>query len=105
MYSIYLKSWWGKLSLILPALLLAAASVSAQTNVRGKVSDNTNAPLPGVSVKVKNSSTGVITDASGNYSISVPDNATLLFSYVGFVSQEVALNGRSSVNVTLVEDS
>jgi TonB-linked SusC/RagA family outer membrane protein len=57
--------------------------------------------LHGVSVSVKGSRTGTTTDATGNYAITVPDNATLVFSYVGYETKEVAVGGQSVVNVTL----
>ncbi len=57
--------------------------------------------LAGVSVSVKGSSLGTTTDASGNYALTVPDNTTLVFSYVGYESKEVAVSGRAVINVTL----
>ncbi|HEY2722845.1 MAG TPA: carboxypeptidase-like regulatory domain-containing protein, partial [Chitinophagaceae bacterium] len=57
--------------------------------------------LPGVSVSVKGGNVGTSTDATGRYSISVPDNATLVFSSVGYESKEVAVNGQTTLNVTL----
>lgn len=57
--------------------------------------------LAGVSVSVKGSTLGTTTDASGNFGITVPDNATLVFSYVGYDSKEVAVGGRTVINVTL----
>jgi TonB-linked SusC/RagA family outer membrane protein len=57
--------------------------------------------LHGVSVSVKGSRTGTITDATGNYAITVPDNATLVFSYVGYETKEVAVGAQSVINVTL----
>ncbi|MEQ9437897.1 MAG: TonB-dependent receptor [Cyclobacteriaceae bacterium] len=61
--------------------------------------------LPGVNILVKGSSMGTITDVEGKYSINVPDeNDTLVFSSIGYLTQEVAVNGRTIVNVTLTED-
>ncbi|WP_207535939.1 SusC/RagA family TonB-linked outer membrane protein [Desertivirga arenae] len=106
MRSRYATTWWIKLGLILPSLIFSVLTASAQVTVRGKVSDNTNAPLPGVSVKVKNTATGSSTDVNGNYSISVPaNNAILVFSFIGFKSQEVPVNGRSTINISLANDS
>ncbi len=74
-------------------------------NVKGKVSDNSGNPLPGVSVRLKGTTTGTITAGDGTYTLNVPDGkGVLAFSYVGFVKQEITLNGESTVNVTLVED-
>lgn len=69
--------------------------------VSGKVTDAAGEGIPGVSVTLKGSSVGTTTDATGNYSLSVPDNATLVFSSVGFTGFEEKVNGRSVINVTL----
>lgn len=71
--------------------------------VTGRVTNARGEPLAGVSVVVKGAATGTSTDGNGNYSIDVPANSTLVFSYVGFVSKEVMVTGRSSVNVILEE--
>jgi len=72
-----------------------------ETKVSGKVSSSLGEVLPGVTVKVKGSSLGTQTDASGNFSLTVPDNAILVFSYVGYVSQEISVSGRTSITVSL----
>lgn len=77
-----------------------------QKSVSGKVTDSSGATLPGVSVLVKGTTNGTITDADGNYSLSkVPDNATLQFSFVGMKSQEISVEGKASINITLIEES
>lgn len=74
--------------------------------VKGKVSDQGGVALSGVSIKLKGSNMGATTDANGLYSISVPNgNASLVFSYLGFISQDVAVGGRTTVNVELLEES
>jgi TonB-linked SusC/RagA family outer membrane protein len=73
--------------------------------VKGQVVDGTGQGLPGVSIKVKGSNIGTSTDAAGNYSFNFPANSILVFSYIGFVSQEIPMNGRSTINVTLLDDS
>lgn len=89
----------------IPAQLLAAPSADEQL-VTGLVSDETGAGLPGVSVVVKGTQRGTTTDATGQYKLSVPDGAvTLVFSFVGYVSQEVAVGNRQAVNVTLQVDN
>jgi len=75
-----------------------------RVDVRGKVIDVAGEALIGVSVRVKGSETGASTDVNGNFSLNAPDNATLVFTYIGYVTQEVAVNGRTTLNVTLVED-
>lgn len=74
--------------------------------VSGKVtSSEDGGGLPGVNILVKSSTTGTVTDANGNYSLSVPNETdTLVFSSIGYLSREVALQGRSTVNVALSED-
>lgn len=72
--------------------------------VTGTVSD-ANGPLPGASVVVKGTTTGTQTDFDGNYTINAESDATLVFSYVGFKSQEMAVDGQSTVNLTLEEDA
>jgi len=72
--------------------------------VTGTVSDS-NGPLPGASVVVKGTTTGTQTDFDGNYTIEAGSDATLVYSYVGFKTQEVAVNGQSSINVTMQEDA
>ncbi|MCW5515076.1 SusC/RagA family TonB-linked outer membrane protein [Muriicola sp. Z0-33] len=91
-------------SFILVGALLCFSMVEAQ-DVSGTVSDS-NGPLPGASVVVKGTTNGTQTDFDGNYSLSnVDSNATLVFSYIGFATQEVAVNGQSTINVTLQEDA
>lgn len=76
-----------------------------EVRVTGKVTSPTGEPIPGVSVSVKGSATGTSTDAAGNFAITVPDEATLVFSSVGFELQEVPINGRTTINVTLSEST
>lgn len=76
-----------------------------QTSVNGQVLDAGNNPLPGVTILVKGSSTGTTTDFDGNYSIDVNANDTLIFSYIGFVTQEVLVNNQTTINITLKEDT
>ncbi len=80
--------------------------VWAQSQVTGKVTDKAGSPLPGVTVLVKGTTTGTITDGSGYYSLSgIPKNATLVFSFVGMKTQEFQVGGRSSIAVTLEEET
>jgi len=77
-----------------------------QKSVSGKVTDNTGSPLPGVSVVVKGTTNGSITDGDGSYSLSnVPENATLQFSFVGMKGQEIAVGGKTTINITLEEET
>jgi TonB-linked SusC/RagA family outer membrane protein len=79
---------------------------SRQNAVSGVVTDAQGAPLPGVSVKLKGGTTATTTNNDGKYSIAIPDpNGTLVFSYIGFNSQEVLVAGRRTVDVKLAEES
>ncbi len=70
--------------------------------VSGRITDTTGVPLAGVSVYVKgNTSSGTTTDLHGRYILKVPDNSVLVFSMVGFDSQEISINGNRSIDVTL----
>jgi len=81
-------------------------STQQQKSVTGKVTDNTGAGLPGVSVVVKGTTTGVITDMDGKYTISkVPENAVLQFSFVGMKSQEITVGDKTTLNVTLADET
>lgn len=77
-----------------------------QAFVTGKVTDNKGQSLIGVSVRLKGGNIGSSTDANGQYSLTVPDGeGTLVFTYIGYITQEISLNSRSSVNVVLLEDA
>lgn len=73
----------------------------AFTEIRGRVTDDQGQPLAGVSVTVKGSNVGTTTDADGRFSINVTDGATLVFSYVGFVSGEQKISGFSALTISL----
>ena len=76
------------------------------SKVTGVVLDELGEPVIGVTVRVKNDKrNGTITNADGRYVISVSKNATLIFSYIGYRTQEVAVKGRNTVNVTLSPDA
>lgn len=77
-----------------------------QINVSGKVTDSSNSPLPGVTVVLKGTTQGTITDANGNYSLAnVSSDATMVFSFVGMRTQEIPVAGKTSVGVVMEEDA
>ncbi|HEY6975826.1 MAG TPA: TonB-dependent receptor [Chitinophagaceae bacterium] len=77
-------------------------SLYAQKNITGKVtSANDNKSLAGASVEIKGQAKGTTTDTGGNYSITAPDNAVLVFRYVGFADQEINVGGQSVINVAM----
>ncbi|MEP6803161.1 MAG: SusC/RagA family TonB-linked outer membrane protein, partial [Flavobacterium sp.] len=77
---------------------------NAQTKVTGTVSDS-NGPIPGANVNLKGTKNGVSTGFDGTYSITVPANGVLVFSFIGLKNKEIAVNGQSQINANLQEDS
>ncbi|BDU27532.1 TonB-dependent receptor [Flavobacterium sp. GSB-24] len=82
-------------------LLLTSNFITAQVKVSGTVSDEKGLSIPGANVSVAGSKATVSTDFDGKYSIDVPANSTLLFSFIGFATQKVAVDGKSTINVIL----
>ncbi|MBQ0736360.1 SusC/RagA family TonB-linked outer membrane protein [Aquimarina celericrescens] len=78
---------------------------SVQSLISGTVTDGNGSPLPGASVLVKGTSIGASTDFDGNYSIQASTNDILVFSYIGFIAQEVPVGSRTTINITLEEDA
>ncbi|MBT8322611.1 MAG: TonB-dependent receptor [Eudoraea sp.] len=76
-----------------------------QNTVSGTITDNLGAPLPGASIVQKGTTNGTQTDFDGNYTIDVPGDAVLVISYIGFSTQEIAVQGRSTINVQLEESA
>ena len=76
-----------------------------QSTITGSVIDATGTPLPGANVLVKGTTNGTQTDFDGNYSIEADSDAILVFSYIGFSTQEIAVDGNSIIDVSLTEDA
>lgn len=103
----YLKNklqWVGQMFWLL--LLFSTNALMAQSvqhTVAGNITSSEDGmPLPGVSIVLQGTSQGVTSDFDGNYSINVPNgNGTLIFSYLGFESQQLAVNGKTTINVTM----
>lgn len=97
-----------KSKLLLISFLLFQAILFAQNNttISGTVLDSQGQPLPGANVVLKGTTTGTQTDFDGNYSLdNVPGNGILVFSYIGYLTQELPINNRNSLDVTLQEDT
>ena len=88
-------------------LIIGTISVYAANPIKGTVNDEKgNTPLIGVSVLVEGTTTGTITDFNGNFSMEVPSpNSVLVFSYIGYISQKVSVNGQSNLKIVLTEDT
>lgn len=103
-YFIASRSKYLKCFGFLILMFLLSFNVSAQVTVTGTVSD-ANGPIPGANVNLKGTKSGTSTSFDGNYSISVPSNSVLVFSFIGFKNKEVAVNGQTKINVLLEEDT
>lgn len=82
----------------------SALLVQSQQTVTGKVTDIDGLSMPGVSIVVEGTTTGTITDAEGRYSITAPSDGTLVFSFIGYLTEQLAINGRSVIDLVLVQD-
>src|SRR5690554_6745062 len=95
------------LHLIFSNLLFLAPSYAqdvSDTAITGTVSDVTGEPLPGVNILIEGTETGTVTNGEGNYSISAPEGATLVFSFLGYGPQRIVVEDQSSIDVTLQEE-
>ena len=94
-------------SFIISALLICCCHLSwAQQVITGTVTDQSQQPLPGVTVLLKGTSTGTATDPAGKYSLRVPDGTgTLVFSFIGFTTKEVPVNNQTTINTSLAADT
>ncbi len=109
---IYLAAWL----LIVPFVRVSASEYSLQMNIenkqqpqniiKGQVTDQSGAPIPGVSVVVKGTTTGTTTDIDGNFSFEIPSDARILvFSFVGMKKQEISIGSKTAFNITLEEET
>lgn len=98
-----MKKFFTKFSVLtLFCLLLLNVAYAQNVTVKGVVKDETGTTIPSASILVKGTTNGVQTDVNGNYSISAPSNSTLVFSFIGYASQEIAISGKTTINVTLL---
>ncbi|TLU90728.1 SusC/RagA family TonB-linked outer membrane protein [Dyadobacter sediminis] len=89
----------------LSMVMASLAGVYAQNVIKGKVQDDTGVALPGVSVVVKGTTAGTVTDNDGLYSIAAEKNGTLVFSFIGYLTKEMSVGNQSSMDVTLISDT
>ena len=96
-----------KFNVMLTLLLALVVQIgfAQNKNVSGTVSDDSGLPLPGATVIVEGTATGVSTDFDGNYSISVSEGDVLVFSYVGYATQSQTVGASNTINVTMAQDN
>ncbi|MFD1628865.1 SusC/RagA family TonB-linked outer membrane protein [Pseudopedobacter beijingensis] len=93
------------LLLFIMAISVLPYGAFAQINLRGKVLDEAGQPLPGAAVKLKNGTSGTLTGANGDFEIKAPSsNVIIVVSYIGYISQEISVAGKTNVTVTLNPD-
>src|SRR5215217_348315 len=91
---------------ILLGILFYLPMLGQQTSIKGVVKDaKTGMPLPGVSVLIKSTTKGTSTDLDGNYNIQIDSKETLQFSYIGYKTIESSANGKTTINISLNEES
>ena len=91
--------------LLMMLMVFATFSQAIAQNIKGKISDENGDGLPGVNILVKGTNVGAITDAKGMYALNAAKNAILVITYVGFNSKEVAVNGRTAIDIGLTADN
>lgn len=97
--------YFKPLGLLLLFCLIPLWSIAQNITVKGVVKDNIGESVIGVNVTEKGTTNGIITDLDGNFSLTVQKNATLVISYIGYVTQEIAVKGNTQFNIILKEDS
>ena len=95
------QNLFKKMSLIFGAMLIVAVTWAQETTVSGTVTDETGQPLPGVTVVVQGTSVGTVTNDDGEYSITVPSGAVLLFRFVGMETREMEVGNNQNIDVEL----
>lgn len=81
-----------------------SVNTEQQNRVTGKIIGPEGTPMPGVNIIEKGTNNGTVTDLNGNYSISVAEDAVLVFSFIGYLTEEIAVNGQTTIDITMVED-
>lgn len=102
----YFKKFFKKMSLCFILVIFTATAWAQQRTINGTVADEKNEPLPGVAIVVKGTTQGTVTGSDGNYTISnVPSDATLVFTFVGMKTQEIAVGNQASINIVMEEET
>ena len=100
-----LKSLTKRAALTVLSSMLCLVAFAQNHQVTGTIRDAAGEPMIGVNVLEKGTTNGTITDFDGNYSLSVNGDGTLVFSYIGFQSQEIAVANKTKIDVTMAEDT
>jgi Ca-activated chloride channel family protein len=90
--------------MLISVLILSLVSAKSALMVTGVVTDTQGSPIPGVNVVVKGTQNGTVTDINGTFSLSVPENATLVFNFIGYKQKEVKIKSQSTLTVVLQEE-
>lgn len=97
---------WERLPLLVMLLFCVSAISAQKITISGKVTDEMKDPIIGATVSVKGDNTaGTITDLDGNYFLEADSKSTLVFSFIGYETQEISVNGKTQINVSLKEES
>lgn len=93
-------------ALLLTLIWLSTIAIgySQSITITGKITNDSNQPLPSATVQVKGTATGTLTDGEGNFNLTASQDAILVVSYLGYTAQEIAVGGKSSINVSLEQD-
>ncbi|MDH5365455.1 MAG: SusC/RagA family TonB-linked outer membrane protein [Cyclobacteriaceae bacterium] len=92
------------LLLIFSATVLTTSIFAQETTITGKISD-ASGDLPGVSIQIKGTTTGAISDANGEYTVKANQNDVIVFSFVGYATQEITVGTQTVINITMAEDA
>lgn len=103
--NLFRKNIYSKIAIVMLLCAGCIATVSAQNNISGVVLDEFDDPLIGVSILVKNTTTGAITDIDGNYTLNASPNDTLVYSYLGYENIEIPIGGRQIIDVALMQQT
>ena len=97
---------WTKVVFFFCMMLIGMMSFSQQRTIAGKVTDSEGVVLPGVAIVVAGTAQGTVTNTDGEYSLlNIPENATLIFSFVGMKKQEVIVGNKTNIDVTMEADA
>ncbi len=95
-----------KSAAVLMFIFFGASAFAQGVNITGKVTgEDDGLPIPGVNIRIKGTTQGTNTDADGNYRIVADTDATLVFSYIGYISKEIVVGNRTTINIVLAPDS